>query len=375
MRNLANQYRPQSFSEVVGQEHMTTLLHGMVNGKGAIPSGLVFVGKAGSGKSTTARLFAKALNCLSEDKPCNVCENCVMFNQIKSDGMPSYPDYLEVDAASYGGKEDVGILLDLADRGTSVPGGRRIILLDEAHRLSKEAFDTLLKPLEEGMSKTVWIFATTDGDKVPAAIMSRCPTFTTRPLTQKKLYGYLEMILESEKLSYDVKSLTLLSYIYAGKTRDAVTELNMHINSKGNFLEYSEKSVYEYILDAINKAYAKDLEGAYEIVKETISFKSSNIGYDISETILSVYTKNYNLVNKEVLEEFINLVGVNLTKIMSVYLNNNINTSDKFILSLCLISDLNKTTVKAESSKRRVKTEASISRGMVKELAETGKFT
>jgi DNA polymerase III subunit gamma/tau len=375
MRNLANKYRPSTFSEVVGQEHMTVLLDSMVNGSGVLPSGLVFVGKAGSGKSTSARILAKAINCLSEHKPCNTCANCVMFNTIKSDGMPSYPDYLEVDAASYGGKEDIGLLLDLADRGTSVPGGRRVILLDEAHRLSREAFDILLKPLEEGMSKTVWIFATTDGDKVPAAILSRCPTFTTRPLTQKKLYGYLKMILESESLEYDEKSLTLLSYIYAGKTRDAVTELNMHVNSKGSFLSYSDKSIYEYIMDSMLRAYNKDLEGAYELVKETISFKSSNIGYDISETILALYTKNYNLVNKGVLDDFIELVGVNLSKIMNIYLNNNITNSDKFILSLCLISDLNKSTVKSIQTKRRVKTETSISKGLVEDLAGTGKFT
>ena len=376
IRNLANEYRPSNFKEVVGQEHMTVILSNIVNGQGALPSGLVFIGKAGSGKSTTARIMAKAINCTdSENKPCNSCQNCKMFNQLKPDGMPSYPDYLEVDAASYGGKEDIGLLLDLADRGTVIPGGRRVILLDEAHRLSKEAFDILLKPLEEGMSKTIWIFATTEGDKVPAAILSRCPTFTTKPLTQKKLYGYLKMILESEKLEYDEKSLTLLSYIYAGKTRDAVTELNTHINSEGSFMKYADKSIYEFILEAILKAYNKDLDGANELVKETISFKSSNIGYDVSETILAVYTKNYNLVNKEVLDEFIQIVGINISKIMNVYLNNSITNIEKFILSLCLVSEFNKTTVKTETNKRRLKTESSNENSIVKDLAETGKFT
>ena len=374
-RNLANEYRPSTFTEVVGQEHMTVILSNIVNGEGALPSGIVFVGKPGSGKSTTARIMAKAINCLSDNKPCNSCANCDMFNKIRSDGMPSYPDYLEVDAASYGGKDDIGGLLDLADRGTVIPGGRRVILLDEAHRLSKEAFDILLKPLEEGMSKTIWIFATTEGDKVPGAIMSRCPTFTTKPLTQKKLYSYLKMILETEGLDYDEKSLTLLSYIYAGKTRDAVTELNIHINSKGEFTDYSDKSIYEFLVEAILKAYNKDLEGANELVKEVISFKSSNIGYDIAETILSIYTKNYNLVNKEVLDEFIQIVGINLSKIMNVYLNNNITNVEKFILSLCLVSEFNKTNIKTESVKRRIKTETSNDNSIVKGLAETGKFT
>ena len=136
-RNLANEYRPSTLTEVVGQEHMTVILSNIVNGGGALPSGLVFVGKPGSGKSTTARIMAKAINCLSDNKPYNSCANCDMFNKIRTDGMPSYPDYLEVDAASYGGKDDIGGLLDLADRGTVIPGGRRVILLDEAHRLSK----------------------------------------------------------------------------------------------------------------------------------------------------------------------------------------------------------------------------------------------
>ena len=149
MISLANKYRPSDFKSVIGQEHITALLQPIVNGR-KLPSGITFVGTAGSGKSTLGRIMAKAANCTSDVKPCNECENCKLFNKLKSDGMPAYPDYLEVDAASYGKKSDVESLLDLASRAPTIQGGIRVILLDEAHRMSKEAFDSLLKPLEEG---------------------------------------------------------------------------------------------------------------------------------------------------------------------------------------------------------------------------------
>lgn len=372
---LANRYRPKTWSDVIGQEHITSILSGMLQRGATIPTGMVFVGTAGSGKTTNARIMAKAINCTGEFKPCGTCPNCELFSKLKSDGTPSHPDYMEVDGTTYGGKEDAETLLDLASRSPSIQGCKRVILIDEAHRMSNQAWDVFLKPLEEGLRHTIFMFATTELDKVRKAVLSRCPAFVTKPLSQRHLYGYLKYILDSEGIEYEEKSLTLLSYNFVGQTRKAVTEMGTHILAHGSFKGYIEKSVYEYIIDAIRMSYQKDIDGAYNLTKEVIGFKSSNIGSDVSETMLAIYTKNYNLVTKDVLDNLMIVLGNNLSKIMSIYLNNTINNIDKFVLSLCLIAELNKSSA-AVQKERRMKTESSTGVSVkVEGLAGSGKFS
>src|SRR3984957_4201366 len=218
---LARKYRPQSFQEVLGQEAIiTTLKNAIKNNR--LAHAYLFCGSRGTGKTTLARIFAKALNCQrpTEDlEPCNVCESC---KEITSG---SSLDVLEIDGASHRGIDDVRQINDTV--GYSCASGKyKIYIIDEVHMLTKEAFNALLKTLEEPPPKVKFFFATTEPHKIPATILSRCQRFNLRRISPSLIVQKLQRIAQDVKAEIDPEALHLIANMADGALRDAESLLD-----------------------------------------------------------------------------------------------------------------------------------------------------
>lgn len=220
---LARKYRPLTFSDLVGQEDTAqAIANGIKMGREA--QAIIFSGVRGIGKTTTARLYAKALNCEQGPtaEPCNQCDSCLAINQ------GSHEDVLEIDGASNTGVEDVRILKETV---TYAPqrSKYKVYIIDEVHMLSQSAFNALLKTLEEPPSQVVFLFATTELHKVPQTIISRCQTFYLSKFKSSDIISRLKYILEQENLEYEERALTIVAKEAHGSMRDALTLLDQAV--------------------------------------------------------------------------------------------------------------------------------------------------
>lgn len=214
---FARKYRPQTFDQVVAQEHVTrTLANALKNDR--IGSGYLFCGPRGTGKTTVARILAKCVNCSEpiEKAPCGVCPSC---KEITSG---SSMDVLEIDAASNTGVDDIRTLRENV-RYLPTHGKKRIFIVDEVHRLSGSAFDALLKTLEEPPEHVMFLFATTEPLKIPETILSRTQRFDFKRVTVEDLTKHLESIAKMEKLKIERGALTILARKADGSVRDALS--------------------------------------------------------------------------------------------------------------------------------------------------------
>jgi len=214
-------WRPLSFDDVVGQDHITrTLRNALIRGR--IRHAYLFCGPRGTGKTTTARLLAKAVNCTDEDaaqRPCNECANCLAINEAR------FLDLIEIDAASHTGVDDVR---ELRDKIAFAPGegSYKVYIIDEVHRFSGNAFDALLKTLEEPPEHAIFVLATTEIDKVPATIKSRCLQFEFRRVSLRELVERLSFITEQESLTVEPVALELIARQGTGSVRDSISLLD-----------------------------------------------------------------------------------------------------------------------------------------------------
>ena len=218
---LYNKWRPQKWEEVVGQQHIIqTLRNAVITGR--VAHAYLFAGPRGTGKTTAARLLAKAVNCLDPDpasRPCNTCAHCVAVNEGR------FLDLIEIDAASNTSVEDVR---DLRDKINFTPnqGQYKVYIIDEVHMLSTAAFNALLKTLEEPPAHAIFILATTEIHKIPATVLSRCQRHEFRRVPVDDITGQLKRIAESEKLHAEPEALTLIARQSAGGMRDAISLLD-----------------------------------------------------------------------------------------------------------------------------------------------------
>lgn len=214
-------YRPQNFSEVVGQEPIVKALLQAAK-LGRIGHAYLFCGSRGIGKTTLARILAKAANCtdLKNGDPCTKCSACTAISGGR------FLDVVEIDAASHTGVDNIRELIERINFGPSL-GLRKVFIIDEVHMLSKAAFNALLKTLEEPPAHALFILATTDIDKVPETIVSRTQRFDFRKITSTQILKTLETITKQEKLTLSPESLQLIAQNSEGGLRDALSQLSM----------------------------------------------------------------------------------------------------------------------------------------------------
>ena len=216
---LTAKYRPQTFAQVAGQDTVKAILS-RASLESRVAPAYLFSGTRGVGKTTLARIFAKALNCRSApaSEPCNTCDQCRAITA------GSAVDVVEIDGASNRGIDDVRRLKEVVGYAP-MEGGYRIFIIDEAHMLSREAFNALLKTLEEPPARVTFIMATTEPHKFPATIISRCQHFVFKPLSESGLLAHLSQVLANEGVSFEESALRLIARRGAGSVRDSMSLL------------------------------------------------------------------------------------------------------------------------------------------------------
>lgn len=225
---LARKWRPKNFSEVVGQQHV---LQALINGlnQNRLHHAFLFAGTRGVGKTTLARIFAKSLNCEQgvSAEPCGECQSCVEVDQGR------FVDLIEVDAASRTKVDDTREILDNVQYAPS-RGRYKVYLIDEVHMLSTSSFNALLKTLEEPPPHVKFLFATTDPQKLPVTILSRCLQFNLRRMELNQISDHLAYILKQEQIHYDTEALAQLARAADGSMRDALSLLDQAIAFTGS---------------------------------------------------------------------------------------------------------------------------------------------
>jgi len=243
---LARKWRPGNFGEMVGQSHVLQTLMNALDGD-RLHHAYLFCGTRGVGKTTIARIFAKSLNCDTgiSSKPCGECSSCLEVDQGRS------VDLIEIDAASRTGVDDMRELLDNVQYAPT-RGRYKIYLIDEVHMLSKQSFNALLKTLEEPPPHIKFLLATTDPQKVPVTVLSRCLQFNLKRMSRQQIHDHLNFLLDQEQISTEPAALALIASAADGSMRDALSLLDQAIAfGAGSVLQ----TAVESMLGAISKDY------------------------------------------------------------------------------------------------------------------------
>jgi len=280
---IYRKYRPNTLTDLMGQENLVEILKNSAS-EGKFAHAYLFYGSRGTGKTTTARILAKIINCQKriEDKefmkkgePCNECHACTQID------LGSAMDVVEIDAASNRGIDEIR---DLKENIKTLPSlyTKKVFIIDEVHMLTTQAFNALLKTLEEPPEHAVFILATTEYEKLPATIVSRTQRFHFKKLSMKEISQKLEKIAKEEKIKYAPEALELLSYLADGSMRDAESLLDQVISIKGKEITVSHienilgKVNFSKTIEMADFVLKKDLKGALEFL-----YNINNQGYNL----------------------------------------------------------------------------------------------
>ena len=316
---LYRKYRPTNFDEVVGQTHIIqTLKNAIVQNR--IAHAYLFCGPRGTGKTSIAKIFAKTLNCTnSQDAPCGVCENCKMA----ANG--SHPDIIEIDAASNNGVDEVRNLIDKV-KYAPMQGKYKIYIIDEVHMMTSGAFNALLKTIEEPPAHVIFIFATTEPNKVLPTIISRYQRFDFNKESMHDIKYRLSVVCKNEGIEIDENGLTLIAQLADGGMRDALSILDQCVAYCSSHIDVNDiRKIYgvvtsEDIGKLFYSVYKKDVDSFVKDIQ-----KYSDMGMDIKrltadfihmlkDSLILDYSENSTLVsdmNKDMIRKFFKLAPVN----------------------------------------------------------------
>lgn len=268
---LARKWRPKTFSQLVGQEHISKpLINALQNNR--LHHAYLFTGTRGVGKTSVARILAKAFNCeqgINAD-PCLKCDACIAIEQNR------FLDLIEIDGASKTKVEDTRELLDNVQYAPS-HGRFKIYLIDEVHMLSQHSFNALLKTLEEPPAHVKFILATTDPQKVPITVLSRCLQFNLKHLSEEQIAKHLQFILTEEQQPFEENALSVLAYAAQGSMRDALSLLDQAITSAGDTLRASDvKTILgytqqDYALQILQALIQQDAATLYHLSQQILA--------------------------------------------------------------------------------------------------------
>ncbi|RVT50409.1 DNA polymerase III subunit gamma/tau [Rubrivivax albus] len=252
---LARKYRPRSFAEMVGQPHVVQALGNALE-RGRLHHAYLFTGTRGIGKTTISRILAKSLNCTGADgqggitaEPCGVCPACTAIDADR------YVDYIELDAASNRSIDEIRDLIERAAYKPSV-GRFKVFMIDEAHQLTKDAFNALLKTLEEPPEYLKFVLATTDPEKMLPTVLSRCLQFNLRPMAPETVQGHLETVLNAEGVPFEPAALRVLGKAARGSMRDALSLTDQAIAYGGGRVD---EAVVRGMLGSVDRSQAAAL--------------------------------------------------------------------------------------------------------------------
>ncbi len=316
---LYRKYRPTNFDEVVGQTHIIqTLKNAIVQNR--IAHAYLFCGPRGTGKTSIAKIFAKTLNCTnSQDAPCGVCENCKMA----ANG--SHPDIIEIDAASNNGVDEVRNLIDKV-KYAPMQGKYKIYIIDEVHMMTSGAFNALLKTIEEPPAHVIFIFATTEPNKVLPTIISRCQRFDFNKVSIHDIKYRLSVVCKNEGIEIDENGLTLIAQLADGGMRDALSILDQCVAYCSSYIDVNDiRKIYgvvtsEDIGKLFYSVYKKDVDSFVKDIQ-----KYSDMGMDIKrltadfihmlkDSLILDYSENSTLVsdmNKDMIRKYFKLAPIN----------------------------------------------------------------
>lgn len=309
---LYRKYRPSNFDEVVGQTHIIqTLKNAIIQNR--IAHAYLFCGPRGTGKTSIAKIFAKTLNCTnSQDAPCGVCENCKMA----ANG--SHPDIIEIDAASNNGVDEVRNLIDKV-KYAPMQGKYKIYIIDEVHMMTSGAFNALLKTIEEPPAHVIFIFATTEPNKVLPTIISRCQRFDFNKVSVNDIKYRLSVVCKNEGIEIDQDGLTLIAQLADGGMRDALSILDQCVAYCTSHIDVNDiRKIYGVITSGdigqlFSSVYKKDVDRFIKDIQ-----KYSDMGMDIKrltadfihmlkDSLILDYSENSTLVsdmNKDMIRKY-----------------------------------------------------------------------
>jgi len=264
---LAIKYRPKKFKDFIGQDSVIKIILGQLKQK-KINNNFLFLGTRGSGKTSLARVFASSLNCENIDEgfePCGECDSCLTTRELRN------LNVIEIDGASSSGKDDIKKVIEELNY-VAVGSRYKVIIIDECHALSTAAWQTLLKPIEDGIEGVIWVFASTEGHKIPATIKSRCTTCSFLDISIESLFKRLKEICENENFKYEDGALNLISKKADGSHRDSQTILDSISSfNEGDitisaFNEITNSTNDGVVLEIIQKIGKSEKEGLLNLI-------------------------------------------------------------------------------------------------------------